>query len=207
MTQLGTATCLGVLATAVVSVADDGAAQTQRSQLGSTIQIAYGVVQSVEVSKLDPTAAAGRGAAVGGMLGLAAASHEDDARGAAEGALAGAMISGLIAKHQKANAPNAYTYTVGLMGGDVEKIITETGDIRTGDCVSFEQGQTANIRRVANVYCEPAHHDVAMNTAGISSGAQQDAADCHTAKELTIQAKTESELDVAMKKVRLFCES
>jgi hypothetical protein len=50
----------------------------------------------------------------------------------------------------------AYTYTIGLVGGGTTKTITETGDIRVGDCVSLEQGATANVRRVSSAFCEPA---------------------------------------------------
>ena len=179
-------------------------AQVARSQLGSSIQVAYGTVESVEVGKLDPTAAAGKGATVGGMLGLAAASHDNDARGAVEGAAAGALISGLIAKHQKETAPNAYTYTIALVNGSEEKIVTETGDIRDGDCVSVEQGSTANVRRVADAFCDAGHQPAIDGV--VQANAQEEAAECHASKQLAMQAKSEADMDMAMKKVRLFCD-
>jgi hypothetical protein len=46
-----------------------------------------------------------------------------------------------------------------------------------------------------------------MSNVMLQAGAQQDAAECHTAKELAVHAKTETEMDLAMKKVRLFCDS
>jgi len=191
-------TLLGAAATAL--------GQTSRDELGSAVQIVYGTVESIEVSKLDPTASAAHGAVVGGALGLAAASHEHNARGAAEGAAAGALISGLIAKHQKENAPNAYAYTVALVQGGESKIITDRDDLREGDCVSVEYGRTANIRRVGNVYCH-SDHQAALDDPRVHANAQASAEECHAAKQIALQAKTEQDMDMALKKVRIFCDS
>jgi hypothetical protein len=73
------------------------------------------------------------------------------------------------------------------------------GDIRDGDCVSIEQGQHANIRRVSSVHCEqqtstpPAHH-------------AQAAEECDLAKQALIAADTDKALDIAIRKVRVLCE-
>ena len=192
------------LGLAAIALCTNAAAQS-RSQLGSTFEIQYGVVELVEVGRVEPTAAAGRGAAVGGALGLAAASHDHDVRGAVGGAVAGALISSLIAKHQKATAPNAYTYTVALHDGGETKIITDHGDIRQGDCVTLEFGETNNIRRVSPAYCDEGHREVLAH-AEVHAAAHDEAMECHAAKESALAARTEAEMDLAIKKVRILCE-
>ena len=180
-------------------------AQVSREQVGTSFEIRYGIVETIDVGKMDARASTARGATIGGVIGLAAADHDDDASGALKGAAAGALIAKLVAKHQNDTAPNVYTYSVALVDGGESKIVSETGDIRQGDCVAVEYGQSANVRRVSNVYCESDHLEVARTDTAMSAQAQQSAADCHTAKQVALQAKTEAEMDVALKKVRLFC--
>jgi len=67
MGQLGTASCLGILAAAVFGIADEGEAQTQRSQLGSTFQIAY-----------DTASPLVRRTAIDGVYRGAAATYPDE---------------------------------------------------------------------------------------------------------------------------------
>ena len=190
---------------ALLGAATVAVGQTSRADLGSAIQIVYGTVEKIEVSKIDATANAGHGAVVGGALGLLAAPHEHNARGAAEGAAAGALISGLIAKHQRENAASAYAYTVALVQGGESKIITDRDDLREGDCVSVEYGRTANIRRVGNVYCH-SDHQAALDDPRVHASAQATAEECHEAKQIALQAQTEQDMDMALKKVRIFCD-
>ncbi len=194
---------------AVLAVSPGANAQrTSPSQLGSSFEIRYGTVRAVEVSKLDVAEkTVAKGATVGGIIGLTAASHDHDLRGALEGAVAGSLVARAIAKHQNEDAPNAYTYTVALVEGGELKIITETGDIRESDCVSIEQGQTANVRRVAGVYCEATHYRVAMGEPDVHDRAQKSATECDASKQEVLKAKTDADVDLAMKKVRIFCES
>ena len=199
----GVVVCATVVAIAGARAQD----RVPREQVGASFEIHYGIVETVQVGKMDATASTARGATIGGVVGLAAADHDDDLRGAVKGAAAGALIARLVAKHQKDNAPNVYTYSIALMDGDESKIVSETGDIRPGDCVAVEYGQSANVRRVSNAYCESDHLEVARTDEAMSAQAQQSAADCHAAKQVALQAKTEAEMDVALKKVRLFCES
>jgi hypothetical protein len=198
-------TGIAVCATAL-AIAGARAQEVPREQVGTSFEIRYGVVETVQVGKMDATASTARGAVIGGVVGLAAADHDDDLRGALKGAAAGALIAKLVAKHQENNAPNVYTYSVALVDGGESKIVSETGDIRQGDCVAVEYGQSANVRRVSNAYCD-SDMEVARADAAVSAQAQQAAADCHAAKQVALQAKTEAEMDVALKKVRLFCES
>lgn len=164
----------------------------------SLIQIDYGVVEKVEHVKLDSNM--GKGVVTGGMIGAAASKH-DRAKHAAEGAAALAVLTAIADGKRK-----AYSYQVKLTTGSAVKLVTESGGINEGDCVSVEQGKTANIRRVSSVYCEDPKHE-ALQHPQVHVSAYEDAADCHTAKELALHAKTETEVDIALKKVRVFCEN
>ena len=86
------------------------------------------------------------------------------------------------------------------------KIITETKGIQEGDCVSVELGRTANIRRVSTVYCEHPGHE-ALADPIVHANSQEEAAECHAAKQMALQATTEETTDIALKKVRVFCET
>lgn len=195
--------CLGTGGVVALLFGAAALAQTSRSQLGSGFQIQYGVVEHVEVSQVDPTAAPGQGATIGGMLGYVSGRNRSAGR-AAGGAAAGALISNAIARNQKANAPNAYTYTILLPGGATARVVTETGGIDEGDCVSLESGDTMNVRRVSSAFCEEPEQ---VADPLVSANAQEDAAECQTAKEAALNATTEEQMAVAYKKVRLFCES
>lgn len=194
---------LGICGVAALLAGGAALAQTARSQLGSGFQIEFGVVENVEVSQVDPTAAPGQGAAIGGMLGYAAGRGR--AGRAAAGAAAGGLISNAIARNQKANAPNAYTYTIMLASGATSRVITDTGGIDVGDCVSVESGgDSMNVRRVSSAFCEEPEQAADPE---ITADAQEDAAACQTAKESALNATTEEQMNIAYKKVRLFCES
>lgn len=182
------------------------AQRTSRAELGTAFQINYGIVEHIDVTRMDAASSAAQGAALGGTVGLIATAGDDNLRGAAEGAAVGALITGLIARHQRRNAPNAYAYTVALNAGGESKLITDHGDIKVGDCVSIESGPTNNIRRVSDTYCHPAHQDV-LEHPDVAASAQNEAGECHQAKQIALDATTEEQMDLALKKVRIFCES
>lgn len=165
--------------------------------VNSVIQINYGVVQNIQQTKLDSNV--GKGAITGGLIGAGTSGHHNRAEHAAEGAAALALLTAIAEGKRK-----AYAYEVKLNSGSIIKLVTESGDIAEGDCVSVEQGQSANIRRVSSVYCEEPDHE-ALKHPQVQAAAQSDAAECHTAKEIALAAKTESEVDIALKKVRVFC--
>lgn len=155
--------------------------------------IQYGEVTSVSVTTTeddDGMSGAAKGALVGGMIG-------PRRRGINRGVIAGAAIGSAA---DDGDTETVYLYTVDYVDGSGSiQIQTEQGDIRDNDCVSIEQGQHANIRRVSSVHCEqqtsapPAHHT-------------QAAEDCDLAKQELMAAKTDEELDLAIQKVRILCE-
>lgn len=186
---------------AVVTLALVGCASAQtvpRSQLGSSFDIRYGNVERIERIKIQSQAP--QGAVMGGIVGGATSGHGHRGKHAVEGALAGAILSAILEGDR-----NAYQYTVEFIDGGVTKIVTETGGIIEGDCVTVELGQTANIRRVSPVHCEHSDHE-ALTDPIVHTKRQQEAAECQAAKEMALQATEEEAVDVALKKVRVFCE-
>jgi len=182
-----------------IFAATSGTAQTiSRSQIGAAYQISYGTVERVERVKIKSGAT--KGAVMGGLIGGATSGHHHRGKHALEGALAGAFLSALLEGNRK-----AYQYTVDFDNGSVTKVITENGGIQRGDCVAVELGQTANIRRTSSVHCEHREHE-SMFEPIVHAKRQTEAAECHVAKEMALQATTEVATDIALKKVRVFCE-
>lgn len=179
-------------------VACSGVQAIDRNQLNSSISINYGIVNVVE--RVSVKSEAPKGAVMGGILGAATSSKHKRGKHALEGALIGGLLSAIVEGKHK-----AYSYQIGLTNGQEVKVITEQGDIRQGDCVSFEQGRTSNVRRVSNVYCEHHQHEV-MQDSYVVSSSHFDAAQCHAAKQQALEAQTEQLLDVAVKKVKIFCD-
>lgn len=183
-------------------------ATAQQRQTGQELVVNYGIVDRVDMVKVgadgQPTGVA-TGAVVGGLAGSYNSSHGHQVRDAAAGALAGALLTAAIKAHK--NKDNmAYQYTVDLVNGGTVSVVVEHGDIDQGDCVAVEQGSSANVRRVTPVHCSSAT-DTAIHTAEVKVKRQEDAADCQVAKEAALRARTDAEIDVAIKKVRIFCES
>ena len=67
-----------------------------------------------------------------------------------------------------------------------------------GDCVSIEQGQHANIRRVSSVMCSTPASDPAYQP--MNNAAVQESAQCLEAKRELMRATTMEQTDVAYKK-------
>lgn len=166
--------------------------------MNQSISISYGVVESVERKKVD--SAAPGGAVLGGIIGAATSGHHHRGKHAAIGAVSGGVLTAILQGNR-----DAYAYQVKMVSGGEKQIMTEQNTAREGDCVAVEEGRLANIRRVSSAHCE--HHDHAA-TQGylIHSKSQESAAECHVAKEAALQADTEEEMDIALKKVQIFCD-
>ena len=85
------------------------------------------------------------------------------------------------------------------------KVVTESAGIAEGDCVAVELDQTANIRRTSSVHCDHTDH-TALAEPVVHAKRQTEAAECHAAKDMALQATTQEATDIAFKKVRVFCE-
>lgn len=191
---------LTFLAITLVSAGCASTAQTvSRSNIGASFDIHYGTVERVEQAQVESRAP--QGAIMGGMIGGVTSNHHHRGEHALEGAVAGALLAALLDGNR-----NAFKYTVELSDGGITKIISETAAIAEGDCVSVELGKTANIRRVSSVHCEYARSPVYGTSREVEHKMQQDAGECHEAKQMALQATTAEATDIALKKVRVFCE-
>jgi len=188
-----------IIFTMLILIASSTSAQNiPRNQLGSAFEIRYGTVETIDRVKVQSQA--GKGAVMGGLVGGATSGHHHRGKHAVEGALAGALLTAILEGNRK-----AYQYTVDFDDGSVTKVITESGGIVEGDCVVVELGQTANIKRTSAVHCEHRGHE-ALADPIVYAHSQSEAAECHAAKEMALQATTEEATDIAIKKVRVFCE-
>ena len=168
-----------------------------RSDVDQSISVRYGTVINVEQVALKSEAV--KGAVVGGLFG--AVIGHDALASAAIGAAAGGLLTRAAEGSNKANA-----YTVDMTDGAETKVVTESDNIRMGDCVAIEQGSSANIRLASSVHCEHAGHP-ALDHPAVAAKEQQEAGACHDAKQLALDAITDEEIDLAVKKVRALCEA
>ena len=169
-----------------------------RSQLNSSFEIRYGTVETIERVKIQSQAA--QGAVTGGLIGGLTSGHSHRGQHALEGAVAGALLTALLEGNRQ-----GYQYMVDFDDGSVTKVVTESAGIAEGDCVAVELGQTANIRRTSSVHCEHTDHE-ALAEPVVHEKRQAEAAECHAAKDMALQATTNEATDIALKKVRVFCE-
>ena len=157
----------------------------------SIVSVNYGTVQSVSTVTEESSHAGG--AVAGGLIGGLIGPKRHRGLRVVTGAAIGAAAQG------SATGGTAQKYTVMLNNGVEEAITTEQDDIRTGDCVSIEVGDHANIRRVSSYHCETKNTDTEDH--------HQAAADsCQMAKNELVKADTDDEIDNAAKKVRVLCE-
>lgn len=162
------------------------------SHAATAITINYGTVESA-VTTTEESSHAG-GALAGGLIGAMIGPKRHRGLRMVAGAGIGAAVQG------SATGGTVQQYSVKLNSGGQTIISTELQDIRTGDCVSIEQGASANIRRVSSYHCEtnnitsiPEHHESAASNCGI-------------AKTELAKAETDDAITNAAKKVRILCE-
>jgi len=140
------------------------------------------------------------GSIIGGALGLLASSHYS-AGSQVLGAAAGAGLGALVSRE---TAGTANRFTIRLVNGTTVSVVTDQKDIDAGDCVSVEQGDHANIRRVSSSMCNtpashPAYPDMHAHVTRLS-------ADCAVAKQQMLKATTEQETNIAYKKMQALCD-
>jgi outer membrane lipoprotein SlyB len=169
------------------------------STRNEVISIQYGRIENIQQIAMAPNY--GAGALIGGAIGLLATATHSGASQVA-GAAAGAGLGALIAKE---SAGSAEKFTVRLVNNSTIDIVTENQDLALGDCVSVEQGQKANIRRVSAVMCTTPSSDPAYQP--MNNSAVQESAECETAKLELMKATTVEQTDIGYKKMRAFCES
>jgi hypothetical protein len=163
------------------------------------ISVQYGTVENIQQVAMAPDY--GAGSVIGGALGLLATMGHSGASQVG-GAVVGAGLGALVAKE---TAGSGVKFTVRLVNNSTIDIVTENQSIALGDCVSIEQGQHANIRRVSSVMCTTPPSDPAyapMNAANV-----QESQECQAVKRELLNATTEQATNIAYKKMHAFCES
>lgn len=176
------------------------AAPAGAQRAGQSISVQYGIVTGAKQVDLKSGAVPG-GAVVGGTLGVIAGSGKSSkkkARNAIIGGAAGAAIAGA------AQRPSVgMVYAVDVVGGGEVQVVTDQREIRMGDCVAVERaGDTANIRRMSMSYCEA---DNRAAVKAVEPEAREEAVECQTAKQQLVDATTNEEADLAMRKISLLC--
>ena len=176
-------------------------AQAQRSGQSMTIQT--GVVIAAQAVNLQ--SAAGRGAAVGGVVGLATTSSNRSTSRRIRNTAIGAGTGALIARGAQGNL-DGMQYTVETGPGSQIMVVTDQTQVRVGDCVTVEQAGsgTANVRRVNDALCETAFAggiDEDLNTY-----LQYEADMCLQAKQRLMEAETDEAFEVAMRRVNFLCD-
>ena len=174
-------------------------AQAQRA--GQSITVQHGVVTGGKQVDLK-SGAVPAGAVVGGALGLASAkgrSSSKKARNSIIGAAAGSAIAGASRGDTR-----GMLYSVALTGGNGSvQVVTDQREIRVGDCVAVERaGETANLRRVSDAYCEEQN---AAAVASVADESAEEASECEAAKQAIVDATTVDEAELAAVKMRLLC--
>ena len=162
------------------------------SHAATAITINYGVVES-SVTTTKESSHAG-GALAGGLMGALIGPKRHRGLRVVAGAGIGAAVQG------SATGGTVQQYSVKLNSGGQTIISTELEDIRVGDCVSVEQGDNANIRRVSSYHCET------KDPTPIAEHHKAAASNCQIAKNELAKAETDEAITNAAKKVRILCE-
>lgn len=165
-------------------------------RVGQTATVQFGVVQSAQEVTLDSNAA--QGAIIGGTLGVLASGSGSSARGAATGAVVGGGTAAAAQGSRKGTQ-----YTVRMADGSSTRIVSDQREIKVNDCVAIERvGNSANIRRAASDYCDPAN---AQAVSAVSEANKSEAVQCQNAKDELAKAD-QTAMDLAIRKVELLCD-
>lgn len=187
------------LTVAVAALLTFSVAAQSAGKPGSAVRITTGTVQKAERTRLDSNA--GKGALIGGTIGLISASGQSGgkkARNAIIGAGTGALIAGATEGSRE-----GMIYTVNTSANESIRIVSDQTGIMVGDCVVVEEsGDTNNIRRVAREACDKASKPV---IAQLQPQLQGDAAECAAAKDQLVSASTAEAVDIAIRKVKILC--
>lgn len=165
-------------------------------RVGQSATVQFGVVQSAQEVTLDSNAA--QGAIIGGTIGLLASGSGSRGRGAATGA----MLGGAATAASEGNR-TGIQYTVQMTDGSSVRIVSDQREIKPNDCVAIERvGNSANIRRAASDYCDPANAEAVSK---VSDANRSEAAHCQAAKDELAAAEDAQAVDLASRKVELLC--
>jgi len=170
---------------------------------GQSMGVQHGVVTAGRQVDLQSNAVPA-GAVVGGSIGLISSSGNRSSK-KARNSLIGAAAGGALAGASRGDR-RGMVYDVRLNGNSGSmQVVTDQREIRIGDCVAVERGRdTANIRRVSEVYCQPANHEA---VASVKEQDLQEARECTEAKQAVIDAESTEQAELAATKMRLLCNN
>ncbi len=191
--------CVILVSSVPLLYVDD--AQAQRS--GQSMSVQTGVVVAAQAVNLQ--SAAGRGAAVGGIVGYATTSRGRGSSRRARNAILGAAAGGAIASRAQGDL-NGMQYTVEVGPGSQIMVVTDQTEVKVGDCVNVEQAGsgTANVRRVSPSLCDAAFNNAVDQDISAEYGRLADM--CLEAKERMMEAETDEAFDVAVRRVKILCD-
>jgi hypothetical protein len=173
----------------------------QRSGQSMTVQT--GVVIAAQAVNLQ--SAAGRGAAIGGVVGLAATSSNRSTSRRIRNTAIGAGTGALIARGAQGNL-DGMQYTIEVGPGSRITVVTDQTQVRVGDCVNVEQAGsgTANVRRVSEGLCEALFANEVDEE--LQAYMTREADMCLQAKERLMDAETDEAFETAMRRVKFLCD-
>jgi hypothetical protein len=177
-------------------------AQAQRS--GQSMSVQTGVVIAAQAVNLQ--SAAGRGAAIGGVVGLATTSSNRSTSRRIRNTAIGAGTGALIARGAQGNL-DGMQYTIEVGPGSQIIVVTDQTQVRVGDCVNVEQAGsgTANVRRVSEARCEAVFAGDTVDDE-LQAYMTREADMCLQAKERLMEAESDEQFEVAMRRVGFLCE-
>ena len=189
------------LAVAVTSLLFAGLASAQRS--GQSMSIQTGIVVATQAVNLQ--SAAGRGAVVGGVVGMAATSSGQSSSRRARNTAIGAGTGALIARRAQGSL-DGMQYTIETGPGSRIVVVTDQTQVRVGDCVNVEQAGsgTANVRRVSESLCDAVFDNQVDEELQTYMNREADA--CLQAKDRMMAAETDEAFDIAVRRVDFFCD-
>ena len=175
--------------------------QAFAQKAGASSRITTGKV--VKADKVTLDSEAGKGALVGGSLGLISASGKKSSKKARNTIIGAAAGSALSSSSQ--GSRQGMRYTVNATNGSAITIVTDQTEVRVGDCVNVEEsGGTSNIRRVSASMCEPAYSQAVK---AVESEMQEEASECATAKQALVEATSKEEAELAKMKMDILCSN
>ena len=179
-------------------------ADTTAQRSGQSMSVQTGVVIAAQAVNLQ--SAAGRGAAVGGVVGLATTSRNRSTSRRIRNTAIGAGTGALIARGAQGNL-DGMQYTIEVGPGSQITVVTDQTQVRVGDCVNVEQAGsgTANVRRVSEARCEAIFAGDPMDDE-LQAYMTREADMCLQAKERLMEAETDEAFEIAMRRVKFLCD-
>lgn len=173
---------------------------TVYAQASKMVSVAYGTITAVNQQERDTSGGKAGGALVGGLVGLYTGKGKSTSNKALRtlgGAAVGSAAGGTMARGRE------MVYTVSLVNGGTVRIIMDSGNFRSGDCVAVEQGgASANMRRVSDEFCR----NYSSVPQQYKAEHEKEADECAQAKQQLLDAQTEDAIKAAQMKMNILCQ-